>query len=396
MKKIILAMIGLTILSIWIYSCKKEQTENECKTCESNSTLKTISTFGKEIQYKDYQLKIDALNYINSAQKNTNLMNMIEELNLRDLVGNATIVSVVLFCDEDINKVNKIDRSVVSGVLLYLSDGKSFYTKLVNTKLNNYVLSEYSIETSIMSYNDIKSIVSANLLNSKILTAVHILNNEAKYYNKSLPRFSYKLKQIPQVHLKIPNTCTYGGPCSGQTGSCCVIKIPQNATNDQFATATCNGCCIAYIYDILDNAIVNGLTSALSFIYTPDNGEINNFKHSFLATTTNGEDYILKLDYLTDRFNEYGSTPDLQYCIYSVSFFHNTLLPIIEKLENPNIDQNLILINNEEKSLIISYLNSFKQFFNNDTLSIQIIDSFISEINSKSNKSINEVKSLLF
>ncbi len=395
MKKLTISVIALLTLSLCIYSCMKDK--NECKTCSEIKTEKVkMNLLGVDIDLTNYpKEKAEQINYKNALLKNEDILEIAKNLDLSKYIGGSDLISIAVFLNSGNSTKLTHNKESISGVLLYLSDKEEFYTKLISIKDGGHEISEFSKKVYLLSINDLMMLVSNNVLQDNIQSIIQLSNKDITNYKKSLPQFSSYLKKINRNRLKIAgggDVC--GFPCTNMTGSCCVVKI-SNTGSYSSQSINCNYCCIRNMYDDLGTAIVHGTTSNLNFNFIIDKEHLNEFKNDYIGNTVKGTDYISKLDFLTNRFNEFNNSPSWQYCLSTVVFFHESVIPIINNLENPAANQSSTLISNNDKVAIVSFLNSFKQFFNNDAQSIQIINSLISDVEFNSNKSISNVKTYL-
>jgi len=387
MKKLLL------LLAIVITSCK---TDEECINCYSTEYgLSKISINKNEVSFK-YWLESDNkskedneyLIYISRIEPVLAYNILLSSINYNFDFDNIDLASFTFFTQKDIKKIDSLNSKDILGFQLYRQKGQNLITEIFKLTENEVVkIDDLTSTVNYLSTNDVYD--CSKIFNSKKIRAIMVINNQFKFETKKVNvRFplkskliKYKEKILNYKSSKIENriNASCSKPCVSYSGNC--VTVYDGGLPPQPIGFTC----IRPICPFKEIVLEEGKTDKeiddeLSFA--------RNFRDTFMLSYSLGRDYVQFYYDLSDASSLFSDEQWRQY-----KLIKPLLMNKAEQILN-NENENLILINQNDKTRMIEFVNSLKTIDNSNSFQ-SMISKMLNDINKLSNKSIKEVKKLL-
>ncbi len=380
MKKNIIG-ISLMLSVVFNTSCTKD---NSCKTCKNTAENKEISIEGNTLSGQNFRKNDGAspsITYMNNKVKN-NLKVVLDEYKIN--ISTDNVLGMALFYSEEIKNYGQLKNSVPNAILLYIQNSDDIITNCYFRNLDN----TYSINNSLTGLTNM--IAGTDMIN---IDAGGNLKSEEiviLFDSQKIPKNYYKSDfQIKTANYAKPT------PGGGPDPDTFCSRVPEcknwPSPGTCFFTEHQNGPespnCLPSV-SCPEKVTSTALESLGNVIKADIHNNIYELRDNFLGKSALGSKYIDNYYYTSNFFTLANLKTDF---LLSALKFYNSNLPYKLGQMNNSLYQDSILINSDDKTIILSILDQAKQF-TTDTRFQNIITSLNSDLNKYTNKKISEIK----
>lgn len=382
MKKTIIGT-SLILSMFFGLSCSKDKS---CKTCNNSKEEKEVVIDDNTlsgVNYRKNDASMPSITYMNNNVKN-NLKVILDEYSLN--VSTDNIHGMALFYTEEVKNYGELKKSTPTAILLYIQSSNDIITNCYFKKLDN----SYAINpnltgiTSLIAGTDLINIDNGAKLNSEEIVLL--------FDSKKIPKSYYKSDF--QVKTLIFAKPTPGGPVEPDPDTFCSV-VPECKEWDEpgscFFTESQNSpekpnCLPSQVCPAAKT--VNELGKTGQIIKTDVITNLYELRDNYLGKSLKGSKYIDNYYYTTNFFT--FSNLNTDFLLNTLNFYKSNIPYKLAQMNNP-LYQDSILINLEEKTMVLTILDKAKQF-TPDVRFQNIIYTVSLDIDKYTNKKISEIK----
>ena len=364
MKKI--QFLILFVVSVLIYSsCKSEKS---CNSCEGKYVYTNLYVQNQRVRFKDYNDR-DGQRYLKPASNN-NYVKPIEPSGYART--NYELVAEFYLIDGDQYQIDEnatITSDMISGVMAYYLDtDDQLYATLTKHINGTYESTPVDmLKTKFISSNDIYDIAK-KFLNISNCTILAYIENNSYISNDT----KYSELQYAAI-IKEDRSCD--SPCPDGVGECNVMAdecIPTITICEMKQADS-----IIRINGYTNYPFVNILMTSRSF---RDNYMV---KHK-------GSIQLIEFYYKASKNAAPRLDMDLALDTYHIM---QDYLPKMVALMNDPYNNQQILLNNQDRDRIVSFLNEIDPYLSDNKLKseLQIIISLVNDVTNKTNNEITQL-----
>ncbi len=374
-------ILNLIVITAFNSSCTKVE---KCKTCVINPEYKEVYIGESKLSGKNFRKNdgsVPGITFLNNKSENV-LKTIIENTNIE--IPSNKISGIALFYNVDVENYGQLKNYLPNTLLFYIQNNNNFITNCYFRNFEGkYVLnSTLTGITNMISGTDLINIDNGYTLNSKEIVLLFDSQKIPDEYYRSdfqvkTSNFSKPIPGdgpdpmklcsiIPECkNMNIEGTCIFSEHQNGPESVICVPKLecPEKVITNSLINLgySLNEKSHEYFYELRDNFLGKSLKGSKY---------IDDYYYTSKFITLNG----LSTNFLLNSFK-----------------FCNSNMPFKLTQFNNDLYQDTILINSEDKTNILSILESSKNI-TPDVRFQNIINSLIIDLNKFTGKSINEIK----
>ena len=364
MKKI--QFLILFVVSVLIYSsCKSEKS---CNSCEGKYVYTNLYIQNQRVRFKDYNDR-DGQRYLKPASNN-NYVKPIEPSGYART--NYELVAEFYLIDGDQYQIDEnatITSDMISGVMAYYLDtDDQLYATLTKHINGTYESTPVDmLKTKFISTNDIYATAQKfiNISNCIILAYIQNTSNITSDFEDSELQFA-AYKMVPECGLPCdsgPGTCDPVTKYCGWTIDLCEMKQADSIIRENGYT---------------NYPFVNILMTSRAF------------RDNYMAKHKGS---IQLIDFYYKASKNVAPRLDLDLALDTYHIMQDYLPKMVALMNDPYNNQQ-ILLNNQDRDRIVSFLNEIDPYLSDNKLKseLQIIISLVNDVTNKTN---NEITRLL-
>lgn len=362
-------------------SCSKVE---KCKTCGINPEYKEVSVGETSLTGQNFRKNdgsVPSVTYLNNKNENV-LKTIIENSNIE--IPSNKILGIALFYNEDVKNYGQLKNYVPSALLFYIQNNNNITTNCYFRDLEGKYILNTNLTgiTNMIAGTDLINIDYGATLKSKEIVLLFDSQKIPKEYyrsdfqiktsnfSKPIPGDGPDPKKLCSIipeckNMNIEGTCFFTEHQNGPESPNCLPKIecPEK---------------------VISNTLVN-----LGYSLNPKvRDNFYDLRDNFLGKSLKGSRFIDDYYYTSKFIPLTGLSTDFLLNVYK---FYNSNIPLKLAQLNNNLYQDSILINSDEKLIILSILETSKNITSDDRFQ-NIHNSLIADLDKYTGKRISEIK----